>query len=612
MKKGSIKNKILFRRLQITAAAFIALGFVLLMERSNVRYTEKEAAIAVLDQTVFAAAAPKGQREPDCLILYHSGDPASSHAEEEFGQILDEMKVGYDRFDLSKDTGIRWEDYDKITAAVTDLGVLGEDLFTMMDWVKAGGSLLFLIPMEKNGSLQLISGDLGIRENGGYFQVVDTVSFESSFMIGSDRDYTITDPYESSMAVILEEECKVHMTAGGEKKTPLLWETKCGEGKAVVMNLGIIEKAYRGFYAAAYSLLGKVCVYPVINGSAFYLDDFPSPVPAGNGEFIERDYGLDIQTFYSNIWWPNIQSLSEDYGVRFTGLTIEDYSDATTAPLPANEDTYRFVYFGNMLLSQGGEIGFHGYNHMPLCLEQFDYKGVLGYEKWPSVEDMSASLTELTRFCTELFPKEAFQVYVPPSNILSKEGRTLIGKEFPQIKAIAAIYFPGSFEYTQEFCVAPDGVIETPRLISGCVIDPYMEITALSELNLHYVNSHFQHPDDVLDVDRGAEKGWKALFSRLKEYVGWLYESAPDIRSLTGSEMAAAVQRYYYAEPEVREEGDRIEITLDSFADEAWLFLRMNEGKPGAVEGGVLTEAAENLYLLEAAQDRIVIEKEGA
>ena len=106
--------------------------------------------------------------------------------------------------------------------------------------------------------------------------------------------------------------------------------------------------------------------------------------------------------------------------------------------------------------------------------------------------------------------------------------------------------------------VSEDGVIETPRIISGCVIDDYMEIAALSELNFHFINSHFQHPDDVLDPDRGAEQGWEAMFARLTEYVDWLYTAAPDLRNLTGSEMAAAVQRYYYAPATDRAEATHI------------------------------------------------------
>ena len=606
-----IKHLIRFRRLQIAFAAFLALGFVLTAERANVRYQAYEARLEILESGAFAAGEQEARR-PDSLLIYHNENEVSAYIREEFSQVLDGMKISYDEADLAVSRELHPEHYDKISIALNDLSLLGDTIFDLLDWVRDGGSLLFLFPMDNNGSLQVVSGELGIRENSYEYTMVESLRFTSDIMLGGmDKEYRITDPFESSMTVILDEDCTVHMTAGGERALPLLWETGRGEGKIVVMNLGIIEKAYRGFYSAAYSLLGDSCLYPVINGSAFYLDDFPSPVPGGDSQYIQRDYGMDIATFYSNVWWPDVLSLAEDYGIRYTGVVIEDYSDLTEPPLVRYQDIYRFRYFGNQVLQNQGEIGFHGYNHMPLCLESFDYKGVYSYEKWPSVDAMLSSLTELNDFCASLFPDETFQVYVPPSNILSEEGRQMIGELFPQIRTIASIYFPGEFVYTQEFMVSEDGVIETPRIISGCMIDDYMEIAALSELNFHFINSHFQHPDDVLDPDRGAESGWETMFARLTEYVDWLYTAAPDIRNLTGSEMAAAVQRYYYVNPRVEHREEEMIITLDSFADEAWFFLRANDWEPGEVTGGSLTRLTGNLYLLQAEKQQVTIGKEG-
>ena len=606
-----IKQLIRFRRLQIAFAAFLVLGFVLTAERANVRYQAYESRLEILESGAFAAGEQEARR-PDSLLIYHNENEVSAYIREEFSQVLDGMKISYDEADLAVSRELHPEHYDKISIALNDLSLLGEAIFDLLDWVRDGGSLLFLFPMDNNGSLQVVSGELGIRENSYSYTMVESIRFTSDIMLaGMDKEYQITDPFESSMTVILDEDCTVYMTAGGERALPLLWETERGEGKIVVMNLGIIEKAYRGFYSAAYSLLGDSCLYPVINGSAFYLDDFPSPVPGGDGEYIQRDYGMDIATFYSNVWWPDVLSLAEDYGIRYTGVVIEDYSDLTEPPLLRYQDIYRFRYFGNQVLQSQGEIGFHGYNHMPLCLESFDYKGVYSYEKWPSIDAMLSSLIELNDFCAALFPDETFQVYVPPSNILSEEGRQMIGELFPQIRTIASIYFPGEFEYTQDFMVSEDGVIETPRIISGCVIDDYMEIAALSELNFHFINSHFQHPDDVLDPDRGAEQGWEAMFARLTEYVDWLYTAAPDLRNLTGSEMAAAVQRYYYVNPRVEHREEEMVITLDSFADEAWFFLRTNDWEPGEVTGGSLTRLTGNLYLLQAVQRQVTIGKEG-
>ena len=110
----------------------------------------------------------------------------------------------------------------------------------------------------------------------------------------------------------------------------------------------------------------------------------------------------------------------------------------------------------------------------------------------------------------------------------------MLASDFPDIKNIASVYIPGDLAYAQEYQVEDNGLISTPRVISGYVLDDYMRIVALSELNLHFVNSHFQNPDDVLDVDRGAELGWEKMFENLSDYVDWLYSSAPEIRSMTG------------------------------------------------------------------------------
>ncbi len=47
---------------------------------------------------------------------------------------------------------------------------------------------------------------------------------------------------------------------------------------------------------------------PVINSAVFYLDDFPSPVPSGDGTYIKRDYGLLHRRLYAKVWLPICKS----------------------------------------------------------------------------------------------------------------------------------------------------------------------------------------------------------------------------------------------------------------------------------------------------------------
>ena len=188
----------------------------------------------------------------------------------------------------------------------------------------------------------------------------------------------------------------------------------------------------------------------------------------------------------------------------------------------------------------------------------------------------------------------------------------MLAEKFPEIRTIASNYFSGEYAYVQEFETADDGIVEQPRIISGAIIDDYMQMAALSELNMHFVNSHFMHPDDLLDVDRGAAEGWETYKGGLKDYLKWLSAAAPDLRRQTGTECSAAIQRYAQLTVTLDSTDTAWTLHLGNFVDEAWLFFRANEGTPGKVTGGELTRLTGNLYLLKANADTVRIEKKGA
>lgn len=597
-----------FRKLQTVIIIFLLLVGVLCFVQWNVPYKEQERRLQPVDQNSLDLVS--WDQDPECLVIWED-DAQGIMGLELMEDILSQMKIPYETVQGKEANQYDPEEYDTIVLSVSHLDILNETLLELQDWMKEGGSLIFLYPPEVNGSFQILASSLGIKHLGRHFVVTSGIRINQNFMIGGEKEYTITDPFESSLAVSLSKDATVYMESTDDNPTPLIWKANYGKGTSVFCNLGIMGKAYRGIYASAYSLLEDMCVWPVINASTFYLDDFPSPVPGGNSEYIERDYDMTVSEFYSQVWWNDVYNLADKYGIRYTGVVIEQYSDDVQQPFERNKDIQRYQYFGNMLVDQGGEIGFHGYNHMPLCLLGFDYGDDYdSYRLWHSYEDMLSSIKELKSFCEELFPKEDFQVYVPPSNILSEEGREMLKKDVEGIKAVASVYVGDmdGIAYEQEFEVADDGMIETPRVISGYIMDDYTQLLAFSELNFHYVNTHFQHPDDTLDVDRGAALGWEEMYSRLCDYAKWLYTSAPDIRNLTGSELAAAVQIYDNLEVEREYTNGCLKLNLGNFCEEAWLMVRINEGTPGEVTGGNLKEVEKGLYLLEAQDDVVEIE----
>ena len=168
------------------------------------------------------------------------------------------------------------------------------------------------------------------------------------------------------------------------------------------------------------------------------------------------------------------------------------------------------------------------------------------------------------------------------------------------------MFLKEDYEYEQEFCVSDDGIVELPRIISGAILDPYMRWAAFNELNFQYVNSHFIHPDDVLDEDRGAALGWNTLRDNLDGYMDWLYGAAPGLRNQTAAEASRAVQRYDCLTVDRTLENGVYRLNLQGFADEAYLLLRL-DGRCQKITGGSLEQVNGSIYVLRATAPEVTV-----
>lgn len=609
---AKVKKGFRFKGIIAILFVFAAISFVLFVELSGIRANYSRKALDPLPKEKIITKEEALKASPrKTLVIYNFEDEASLDAKEEFDTILLDMRIGYDEVDVSKTELPLFENYENAVLLISNLDVLGEKVIELCDFVEEGGNVLFALTLQKSSALSIIESKLGILESSWDNAEVSKLFVSDEFMIGGGKSFTIDDPFDSALSVNLDYgKAKVYMHTDGEKKIPLVWKTNYGKGSFVVDNFGLYDKVFRGFFASSLSLLGDVFIYPVINGSTFYLDDFPSQIPEGSNEYINRDYNTTTTDFYTNIWWPDMMNIADNYGLKFTGLAIESYDDNVDGTTSALPDTATFSTFGNMLLRQGGELGYHGYNHQPLCLGNCDYEGMFDYKTWDNYGAMRLGFNHLVSLCDRLFPDADMSVYVPPSNIFSTEGREFLLSEYPQIKTVSGIYFPDSaskHSWVQEFKSYPDGAVDQPRVISGCNIDSFMELALISEINLHFLNNHFTHPDDALDPDRGAELGWEELKKRFNSYLSYLYTSAKGIRSFTGSEMSAAVQRFTSVTPITKISDDKITIDIKGFYDEASFLVRLGEKEPDRVSGGELIHQTGDIYLLNATERKVTI-----
>lgn len=564
---------------------------------------------------------PVPEEEAECLLISDSSDQDSMTILPEVRHVLEDMRVPVMEADVS---GLQLEQQlpgkKTVVIATSDWEKFKGQLYTLVRWVHGGGSVMAAMPpVPGSGSLS-VRQQAGILDGGQSYTDISGIKASHEGILGASQKQVYLfslqgETMKTSLDVQLYDNADVWFTSE-DGKTPILWSSDYGDGKFVVLNDVISEKYQRGFYCIGYSLLQPACIWPVINASAYYLDDFPSPVPGGDSTYIQRDYGVDIATFYSQIWWPQMLEWEREYGIRHTGMIIEDYNDDVSAPFKTQKTTGRFMTFGNTLVYHGGELGLHGYNHQPLCISSIDEDMQFGsYKLWKSEKDAEEAVRELASFSKKTFPGQKLQVYVPPSNILSDTGKAALLKADPDIRVIASVYTNSADvqSYVQEFGMDEDGIIDAPRITSGTIIDDYMYLTAFSEMNYHFVQSHFCHPDDVLDPDRGAEKGWAYMAEHFEDYLKYMTKSAPDMEQTTGSEIGAQVARWSSLSVQREMKPGELELKLGGFSGEAWFLMRLNEDQAKITEtsGCRTEEIADGLYLVHATSDTVRISYAG-
>jgi hypothetical protein len=609
--KKNRKNKNTWFRVAIPIIAmFVFTVFVVLERRGiSVQVTSRFEDLSKIQLT------ETFEQEKECLVVVDKKGESEEKITSEMLFVLDSLRVGYDVKDVSE---VDWENelknYKTLVLSFQDWDKIGEGAEQLSKWLVSGGRMMNTMTPAPNSVFSLLASKIGVDSFSSYVGI-DGLRMDNNALIGADQKNTykfmLGEETEilTSLGVLLDSKAKRYVSSY-DGTVPLIWSNDIEDGRAVIMNYVITDKFQRGFYTLCYSLLEDSFMYPVINGSSFYIDDFPAPVPGGNGEYIERDYGIDTASFYSTVWWPQILNWQKQYGIVYTGLIIEDYNNFVEGELPRNKQTSRFSLFGNTMINNGNELGLHGYNHQPLCVEGIDDDMQFGeYKLWASEEDLKNSIKELVEFSSALYPTEKFQVYVPPSNIMSETGEKLLLEAAPDIKVIASVYLKadGVESMVQEFTVEENGIIDTPRVVSGCMLDEYAKLTAFSEFNFHYVQSHFVHPDDILDEDRGAKSGWPEMSRQFTEYLELVKNAVPDMRNLSGTDMGVATYRYCGLSVERDIKDGEIDVRLGGFSKEAYLLLRINEGEVKNTEGCTVTEVADGLYLVKALEENIKI-----
>ncbi|MCX7568886.1 DUF2194 domain-containing protein [Tumebacillus sp. DT12] len=357
----------------------------------------------------------------------------------------------------------------------------------------------------------------------------------------------------SSLDPVLDPQAKVWAELIAPRKVPFLWTVQRGKGRTLYWNTTSLQsKVMRGpFLQAMTKAQGDGAARLTVGAQVWYIDDFPSPaydrVTEGNKT------GMTDYDFRLKQWDPDMQELAKKYGLRYSAGVIFSYSDRVQAPfeLEKRQGHEKLFDFEAKLL-QSGELGLHGYNHQSLKMEYTPLQQkVYGYNPWPSTGEMRGALEEASKLWDKEFGGQP-TMYIPPSNVLSLEGKQVLADVFPGLRTISASYVtnPEEGAFEQEFLPDPDvpRLMGTPRLTYGYELTGDQRFELYAGVATLGIVSHFNHPDDVFNEERNMGKDWPALLSSFDQVVADVEARYPWLRKLTATELSDELRHYYAAE----------------------------------------------------------------
>ena len=518
--------------------------------------------------------------EKTALILYSPGNEVSLKYEKNLQIALKHLRIQAFSLELNRTESVSYTDYDMVILASSLVEEeLTDSLFRLTDYVEQGGALFWgIIPSEISSQFAAVYRKLGIIDYGDYLEY-DSISFQEDLIPGiSGMTFEGDSFHDVGISVILEDRARVYAVfQQDDREVPLIWNYPTGKGSVTFYNgTGITGDFWRGIAAGCVNTLSDTVMYPVINGLCLFIDDFPSHQYESTSDVVRKEYNRSVKEFYRDIWWPDMQVIARKYGDVYTGLFVSSYNDVVEPEKFTKDVSSTVQYYGNSLLKNGYEMGAHGYNHQSLTLAG-GTPASMEYNPWASTEDMAASIDMLTEITQELFPSVSYSTYVPPSNYLSWEGREAVKQAIPELKVISGIYTNEGEEgqvYVQDFEMAEDGIAEFPRITSGMMPEAFDDFSAISAVGLYGVFSHFIHPDDIFDLERGKNQNWETLYNAYCEMIEQVHEKYPFLRSFSASQGADALKVANDVVPHILYGEDEVSGSLENFYGEAYFYLK--------------------------------------
>ncbi|MBF0407816.1 MAG: DUF2194 domain-containing protein [Candidatus Riflebacteria bacterium] len=380
----------------------------------------------------------------------------------------------------------------------------------------------------------------------------------------------------------------------------ILWNSDC-----------IVQKRFRGlFLFSLFSSLKHPAALPTMNSMSISFEDSPPPTYAFS---LIKDNGLslDCEKYYEKDWYPKIIGVLREMAIKTTHAVCVHYSNCTQPPFSANNSRSLFLEkILNILLLNGHEVAFHGYNHHSLTVYP------ASYTPWPTLPWLSKSdMVESLQCAKSEWNRLNLRhptVYFPPNNLIDKSGIAALSKVFPTIRAICANYYqPQSIQNLDEFSIDESGkFLSMPRISEGATATETQLFDILNGIMCHGIINHCYFPFEHEKSDP----------FEIKNHIYLLKKLMPVARNLPLNRLAIELSQFfrnnYQITGTITKKSNFLAIK-SKYPRTNYFFLFPNIGSgrngPGSIEsqksikienGKIIAEVLKNtVYLIESASD---------
>lgn len=500
---------------------------------------------------------------PDVLVVY---DEENRSYKENLIDFLSQLKMDYDVLEASQylNSSI---DYPMVFLAVENFESVGNSN-ALFDYAEQGGHLFFMRGVALTPGFFEHYQKLGITEFTNYIEV-ESIYLNRGFLPDfKQRKYTGDFFWNSTLIVQLLREVPVYMKADDD--VPIMWQRKYGTGEIIYFNGSMLFDRGHQIVLLEYLIQNiDPFIYPIVNAKLVTIGEFPAPLYQGEDESIYQEFSRDNGDFYREVWWPDILSLGKRYELEYATAALSEYVSDETQVVMNKED---YIYFAREILNQSGELGY----------QQLSFIQEGGLHQ-------------------EFLPYYQYNQFVPVGGVLSEEELAYIDEHPLEIPIVTGRYRTGNPDvYQQSFRERASKVIEIPVISTGYVLD---------DMNLWMMNSgikiqgiyHHYLSGNVL-----GSSGWENSYEAYSKHQLWLKRSYPFLESMTVTEAADEVVRYYRQDFTLHKEEEKWIIRSSHYGQKYFYFYSDREILN--VTGGSLEELPAGGYLLEMNSDICVLE----